>query len=75
MIQEHDSAVLTVDLPEHDLRSGDVGVVVMVHGTWGYEVEFMALDGQTLAVVSLDTTQLRPIGPGEIAHVRSLKAA
>lgn len=31
MIPELESGKLTVDLPEHGLRTGDVGVVVLVH--------------------------------------------
>src|SRR5438128_11067683 len=62
-----DTVVLDVDLPEHGLRRGDVGTVVLVHsGHRGYEVEFVALDGETLAVVSLWASQLRPIGRREI---------
>ena len=32
MIRELDSVVLTVDLPEHSLKKGDVGTVVLGHG-------------------------------------------
>ena len=71
MIKELDTVVLTADLPELGLRVGDIGAVVMVHeGGAGYEVEFMTLDGETLAVVSLRDEQLRPIGRREIAHAR-----
>jgi len=70
MIRELDSVVLACDLPEHGLRRGDVGTVVLVHAGAGYEVEFMTLDGETLAVVSLRDEQLRPIGRREIAHAR-----
>lgn len=72
MIPEHEKVILTTELPEYGLRSGDVGVVVMVHGDRGYEVEFVALDGRTMAVVSLSPSQVRPAGDGEIAHVRPL---
>ncbi len=73
MIQELDSIVLTEDLPEHDLQRGDVGTVVLVHQNGaGYEVEFVALDGTTLAVVSLYRHQVRPVAQGEIAHARSV---
>jgi|GraSoiStandDraft_34_1057297.scaffolds.fasta_scaffold526874_2 hypothetical protein len=76
MIQEHDSIVLTVDLPEHGLKQGDVGTVVMVHrGGEGYEVEFMTLDGETLTVVTLLSSQVRPIGRREIANARPVKSA
>lgn len=48
MIHELDSVVLTVDLPEHRLQRGDVGTVVLLHEDRDYEVEFVALDGETL---------------------------
>lgn len=72
MIRELDSVILTVDLPEHGLKKGDVGTVVMAHGTAGYEVEFMTLSGETLAVVSLSREQVRPVGRREIAQARSV---
>lgn len=54
MIKELDSVVLTTDLPEYRLERGDVGTVVLVHhGDKGYEVEFMTLEGETIAVTSL----------------------
>jgi hypothetical protein len=76
MIAELESVVLTVDLPEHGLRQGDIGIVVLVHrGGEGYEVEFTTLEGKTLAVVTLLTGQVRTVLPGEIAHARRLEAA
>ena len=75
MIKELDNIVLTVDLPQHKLTAGDIGTVVMVHDYHkGYEVEFMALDGETLAVTSLAANQIRPISHKEIAHVRMVAA-
>ncbi len=73
MINELDIVALTVDLPEHGLGRGDLGTVVLMHGGGGYEVEFVTLDGETLAVVSLTTDQVRPIGSREIANARSLQ--
>lgn len=72
MIKELDSVVLTVDLPEHRLKRGDVGTVVLLHGATGYEVEFMTLGGETLAVVSLSKEQVRPVGNREIAQARAV---
>ena len=72
MIRELDSVVLTVDLPEHGLKEGDVGTVVLSHGDAGYEVEFMTLGGETLAVVSLSKYRVRPVGSREIAQARAL---
>ena len=73
MIQELESVILVGDLPEHGLRDGDIGTVVPVHpGNTGYEVEFMTLDGQTVAIVSLVPSQLRPIARREIANARTV---
>ncbi len=38
----------------------------------GYEVAFMALDGETIAVTSLADDQVRPIARHEIAHACSI---
>jgi hypothetical protein len=67
---ELDTIVLTTDLIEHGLKAGDLGTVVLVHKHGGYEVEFMTLDGETIAVVSLSPEQVRPVGRREIAHAR-----
>jgi uncharacterized protein DUF4926 len=73
MINELDRIVLNTDLPEHGLERGDIGTVVLVHrDNKGYEVEFVALDGETVAVVSLYPSQVRPIGHREIAHARAV---
>ncbi len=75
MIRELDSVVLTEDLPDYGLKRGDIGTVVLTHrGGEGYEVEFMTLDGETVAVVSLLSSQVRPIGDREIAHARHVES-
>jgi hypothetical protein len=61
-IRVHDSVVLTVDLPNERLAAGDIGTVVHAHrGGEGYEVEFMTLHGQTVAVSTLIAAQVRPV--------------
>jgi Domain of unknown function (DUF4926) len=70
MIKELETVVLTADLPQHGLKAGDLGTVVLVHTHGGYEVEFMTLDGETVAVLSLSPDQVRPVGRREIAHAR-----
>lgn len=72
MLSELDTVVLTIDLPEYGLRAGDLGTIVLDHRGAGYEVEFVALDGETVAVVTLDADQVRPIQSGEIANARSV---
>ena len=75
MIQELENVVLSVALPEYGLKQGDIGTVVLVHrGGEGYEVEFMTLDGETVAVVSLFASQVRLlVGHREIANARPIE--
>ena len=75
MIKELDTVVLTEDLPDQGLQRGDLGTVVLLHGTTGFEVEFVSLDGETLAVCSLTPRQVRPVGRREIAQARTVGAA
>ena len=76
MIEEHSSVVLTEPLPAAGLEAGDVGVVVHVHRDGeAFEVEFMTLKGETVAVVSLSVEQVRPIAANELPHVRDFEAA
>ena len=71
MIKELDPVVLTKKLPEHGLRAGDVGWVVMVHGArTGFEIEFVTLTGETVAVVTVPAGAVRPVQASEIAHAR-----
>ncbi|KPK81976.1 MAG: hypothetical protein AMS25_04080 [Gemmatimonas sp. SM23_52] len=73
MIAEHDSVVLTRDIPEHALRAGDVGVVVNVYkGGRAFEVEFVAGDGRTLAILTLRPEDVRALAEEEILHVRAI---
>jgi Domain of unknown function (DUF4926)/Domain of unknown function (DUF6883) len=76
MIKEHDIVVLTEEVPEEGLTAGDVGTVVHIHNNGeGYEVEFMTLTGQTIAVASLSAQQVRPVSTKDISHVRELQPA
>lgn len=71
MIKELDTIVLAVDLPEHHLKQGDIGTVVLVHrNPQGYEVEFISLTGKTVALLSLFPSQIRLVQEREIPHVR-----
>ncbi|MGD8658702.1 MAG: DUF4926 domain-containing protein, partial [Desulfobacterales bacterium] len=70
------TVVLSRDLPEYDLNSGDIGAVVHRYAKGkAYEVEFVTGEGQTIAVVTLDAKDVRPMHANEILHVRGLKAA
>lgn len=73
MIVEHDSVVLKQDIAEHSLQAGDVGSVVHAYSdNKAYEVEFVAGDGSSIAVVTLEAKAVRPVANAEILHVRSV---
>ena len=72
-MQDLELAVLTDDLPEHGLKAGDLGTVVLAHRDGeGHGVEFATLAGETVAVVTLLASQARPIAQQESAHMRAL---
>lgn len=73
MIREHDMVVLTAPVPEECLESGDVGVVVHAYADGkAYEVEFVMLDGRTVAVATIDASSVRPIGERDMPHIREI---
>ena len=73
MIDELDVVVLTRDVAEHGLRRGDVGAVVHRYGDGrAYEVEFVTAEGATVAVLTLEAGDVRPVAGREILHVRAL---
>ena len=75
-IAELDAVTLTCDLPEQGLKRGDVGTAVLVHGEGAaFEVEFVGYDGHTVALVTLESAQVRPLLGNDIPHVRSLATA
>ncbi|MBL8154510.1 MAG: DUF4926 domain-containing protein [Anaerolineae bacterium] len=74
MIEELETVVLTSDIPEYGLQAGDLGAVVLVHGSGrAYEVEFVTLSGETVALITVRADQIRRIQEGEIAHVRMVQ--
>jgi hypothetical protein len=76
MITEHASVVLTQDIPAAGLQAGDVGIVIHIHRQGAaYEVEFMTLDGGTLAIQTLEARQVREARNLDIPHVRERIAA
>lgn len=69
VIKEHDRVVLTGDLPGEKVTAGDVGTVVHVHRAGeAFEVEFVSLEGETVAVVTLERAQIRPVERREITR-------
>jgi polyribonucleotide nucleotidyltransferase len=73
VIAEHDRAVLVADIPGEGLAAGDVGTVVHVHRNGAaFEMEFVALDGATAAVVTVEASNLRPVRMPSLDEVDGL---
>ncbi len=73
MIQEHDSVILTRDLPEIGLFRDDMGVVVHLYGDGeAYEVEFMTMTGETVAVCTLEASAVQAVDSRMMPHVRAM---
>jgi hypothetical protein len=76
VIAELDTVVLKKDIVESGLQVGDVGAVVHRHSDGSaFEVEFVAADGRTIALLTLSSDDIRPMRGGEILHVRELAGA
>ena len=74
MMEEHDRIVLTEDISDHRLKAGDVGTIVHVHrGGRAFEVEFLALDGQTAAVATVAAARVRPVAATDLTHAREMR--
>ena len=67
-----DTVVLDRGLPEHGLRSGDLGAVVQVYEPDGLEVEFATASGKTQALVTLNVNDVRPVQDSDLIAVRSV---
>jgi len=73
--QLYTDVVLMRDVPEENLRAGDVGTVVERHDVpgleTGYSVEFFDMLGSTIAVATLPGSMLRAPTHADIPSVRS----
>lgn len=68
-----DTAALNRDVPESGLKKGDLGAVVQVYPPDGLEVEFVTAGGKTEALVTLNESDARHVGDGDLIAVRSLR--
>ncbi len=76
MILELDTVVLLHDIEEHGLTEGDIGAVVHSYKNGKiFEVEFVTANGTTIALLTLNKNEIRPMLSKEILHVRELAAA
>ena len=65
-----DCVVLDRDLPEHELRKGDLGSVVEIYEPDGLEVEFVTASGRSAALVTLNGRDVRPVSDDDLVSVR-----
>jgi hypothetical protein len=73
MFQELDTVVLTRDMPKYGLKQGDIGAVVHCYtDNAAFEIEFVTADGKTVALLTLEQTDIRPISGREVLHAREL---
>jgi hypothetical protein len=74
-----DQVALARDIPEKNLRAGDVATIVDHHpsaiGDDGFTLEVFDALGATLAIVTLAGSEIEPLRAGEILSVRSLTPA
>lgn len=71
---------LSCDLPEHQLKAGDVATLIdfVPHPSGGEDgcvLEVFSASGESIAVVSVPVSNIKPLKNDEILTVRSLAEA
>jgi hypothetical protein len=58
-MNELDVVILSVDLPEYELKSGTEGTIVdVLGGCMAYTVEFFTPEGETIEVITVQHDQI-----------------
>ena len=74
-----DEIVLKKDIPEKNLKKGDVATIVDQHpvsrGENGYSLEIFNAIGDTIAVITVPESHIEALSKDEIFSVRSIAAA
>lgn len=74
-MNELDTVVLTHDIEDHGLKTGDMGAVVQIYDKGSaFEVEFVTADGKTIALLTLKPSDIRKVAKNEILHAREITA-
>ncbi|MCB2262673.1 MAG: DUF4926 domain-containing protein [Candidatus Thiosymbion ectosymbiont of Robbea hypermnestra] len=72
-MKETDLIVLTHDIAEHSLKTGDVGTIIHCYDDKvGFEIEFVTAEGKTIVVLTLTTKDIRAFDNMEILHAREV---
>jgi hypothetical protein len=81
-IELYQRVALTNDIPQHNLRAGDVAIVVeylsgtaATNGEDGYALEVCNAVGETIAIVMVPASAVKPLTEHEILQVRPLRSA
>ncbi len=71
MFEELDTVVLARNIEKYGLKRGDVGAVVHIYKNGKIlEVEFVSAEGKTVALLTLDSSEVRNIKKNDMLHVR-----
>ncbi len=73
-MSEYDLVVLQEEIADGRLKVGDVGTILTVYnGGKAYEVEFVTLTGESVAVETLLPHQIREVRSSEVMSVRDIE--
>jgi hypothetical protein len=74
--KEFQQVALAKDIPENNLRRGDLATIVDIHpangGEVGYSIEVFNALGETIAVTTVPESVLEELTANDVLHVRSL---
>ena len=74
-----EEVTLSKDIPDKKLKKGDVASIVEHHpgsnGEDGYSLELFNTLGDTIAVITVSASAIKPLNEYEIFNVRSLAVA
>jgi len=78
VFKEHEQIVLIADVfgdEGEELKPGDVGAIIHIHSNEeAFVVEFMSLDGGTVAIATILSSQARPVNGADLIHARTVPA-
>ncbi len=79
MFKEHEQIVLTAEVFGDEgeaLKPGDVGTLIHIHpNEEAAVVEFLSLDGGTVALATVLPSQMRPVTGADLTHARTVTMA
>ena len=79
MFKEHKQIGLTAEVlgdEGEELKPGDVGTLIHIHpDEEAAVVEFLALDGGTVALATVLPSQMRPVTGADLTHARTVTTA